>query len=45
MELQWAHQGRTYAQPCLVEVGLVVPGDDLLDEVARGGEMAALAEE
>jgi hypothetical protein len=28
-----------------VEVGLVVPGDDLLDEVAGGGEVAALAEE
>jgi len=36
---------RTYPEPGLVEVGLVVAGDDLLDEVARGGEMAALAEE
>ena len=40
-----AHRGWTYAKPCLVEVCLVVPGDDLLDEVARGGEMAALAEQ
>ena len=43
--MQRAHRGWTYAKPCLVEVGLVVPGDDLLDEVARGGEMAALAEQ
>jgi hypothetical protein len=35
----------TYAEPCLVEVGLVVAGDDLLDEVAGRGEVAALAEE
>jgi hypothetical protein len=39
------HQRRTYAKPCLVEVGLVVAGDDLLDEVSCGGEMAALAEQ
>jgi hypothetical protein len=36
---------RTYPEPGLVEVGLVVAGDDLLDEVARRGEVAALAQE
>ena len=35
----------TYPEPGLVEVRLVVPGDDLLDEVAGGGEVATLAEE
>jgi hypothetical protein len=39
------YQRWTYSEPCLVEVGLVVAGDDLLDEVPRGGEMAALAEQ
>jgi hypothetical protein len=34
-----------YPEPGLVEVGLVVSGDDLLDEVARRGEVAALAQE
>ena len=40
-----AFASTTYAEPCLVEVGLVVAGDDLLDEVAGRGEVAALAEE
>lgn len=36
---------RVRAEPCLVQVGLIVAGDDLLDEVAGRGEVAALAEE
>lgn len=32
----------TYSGPCLVEVGLVVAGDDLLDEVAGRGEMEVI---
>uniref|UniRef100_A0A0A9CQZ6 Uncharacterized protein n=1 Tax=Arundo donax TaxID=35708 RepID=A0A0A9CQZ6_ARUDO len=36
---------RVRPEPGLVEVGLVVPGDYLLDEVPGGGEVPPLAEE
>jgi hypothetical protein len=39
------YRKRRYSEPGAVEIGLIKAGDDLLDEVAGGAEMASLSEQ